>query len=76
MILVALILRFALARPVIAGVINLVLLICLFVVLYKDAESRNISKAHCLWALLGILGVLIYHLAFAKSSTTPQPAKQ
>ena len=31
----------------------------------KDAAERKLPGAHKWWALLGVLGVIIYHLAFA-----------
>jgi hypothetical protein len=47
------------------------LLVQVFVVghfIGTDAKNRGKSKNHQLWAWLGIIGVLIYHLAFARTS--------
>jgi hypothetical protein len=31
----------------------------------NDAISKGLSKRHGFWALLGIIGILIYHLGFS-----------
>jgi hypothetical protein len=33
----------------------------------KDAKTRKLSSYHQLWALLSIIGVIIYHLGFARN---------
>lgn len=33
----------------------------------KDAISKGLSKRHGFWALLGIIGILIYHIGFSKN---------
>ena len=32
----------------------------------NDATSRGKSKAHQVWSILGLIGVIIYHLIFAR----------
>ncbi len=34
--------------------------------LLSDAQARRISSLHCLWALLGIIGIALYHIIFSR----------
>ena len=48
---------------------SLIILIGIVVVgifIEKDALARGLSRAHGLWALLGLIGVFIYHMVFAR----------
>ena len=38
------------------------------ILLSKDAQERSLPQGHCAWAFLGVIGVAIYHLAFAKNA--------
>ncbi len=35
-------------------------------IIITDARVRGISSLHSLWSLLGIIGVLLYHLIFCR----------
>jgi len=47
-------------------VINMLSIGVVSSLLGKDAPKRGLTKGHSFWALLGILGVIIYHLVFAR----------
>ena len=60
--IIGLIMPFILDRALIAFVI------LTWYFIYKDAEQRNISKAHGAWSLLCILGMAIYHFFFTRKN--------
>lgn len=47
---------------------GIALVVVLWYFLYKDAKQRKLSKMHGAWALLGIIGVAIYHFFFARKN--------
>ncbi len=59
---------------IIYSLLALTLLALTIIFLYRDAQQRNLSKAHALWALLGILGVFVYHIGFVRRNK-PQDIK-
>jgi len=47
---------------------NFPVAVIIMILLSKDAQERSLSQGHSAWGLLGIIGVAIYHLAFAKNA--------
>ena len=43
----------------------------LALLIISDAKQRGLPKYHGWWAVLGIIGVLIYHYGFVKKMSSP-----
>ena len=67
---VLLFLQDALLSSILVMVILIASVAIVMNLLLRDAKSRKLSTAHALWALIGIVGVIVYYFAFAK--TNPQ----
>ena len=42
--------------------------VIIMILLSKDAQERSLPQGHFAWGFLGVIGVAIYHLAFAKNA--------
>ena len=47
----------------------LILLVPTALLIMSDAKDRSMPKYHAWWAVLGIIGVLIYHFGFARKAS-------
>jgi len=68
-VIIFLILPFYFAKDVVQAISNIYMWVNFGIVinlLWRDAKQRGLPIYHGLWAFLDLIGVIIYHLAFAR----------